>query len=798
MPLGTDQVVHSIPLAGSVTRQAGTSVRRKTGNIPAEVTSFVGRRREIAETKRLLSQTRLVTLTGVGGGGKTRVALRAAHELRRAFSDGVWFVQFSGLEDRDLVAHTVAETLKIHDDTGRAVSAILAEHLRGLRLLLVLDGCEHLVDACADLVEALLGAAPRLRVLATSRQPLRAGEEHVLPIPPLPTPNPEFPPPPDAGIRYPAMILFATRASAAAPGFEVTQDNYPDVVSLCHQLDGIPLAIELAAVRVRALGLRQILDRLHDRYQLLTTRRWCGSPRHQALVATIEWSYDLCTRQERLLWARASVFAGSFGTDAVRAVCSGEGICHDKVVDLVNGLVDKSVLTCERGYDGVRYRMLDTLRQFGADRLAEGDEYPTMRRRHRDWYLQLAQSGELDWFGPDQERVFRRTHAEQANLRAALEFCLATRGQARVGLLLAGTLWFYWVGCGFLAEGRRWLDRALARDAGPSHERAKALWVNGYIRVLRGEAAAAVPLLHECEALAKVLGSDRPAAYAVHRLGCAALVTGDHAHAKALLEDALRRYEVISELNSNVIMARVELAMVAAFRGDLDQAARICLQTQQICMAHGEQWAYSYALYVLAFASCVKGERRQAVRHARECLRINRTFRDLVGIALPIELLALLQATAGAAHQAAVLQGAAHTIWSSVGLSQFGSQCFSAPHQTCEELARRALGDAGYEAGFHQGTELTLDDAVAYAMGNTKSVPATATPAAVPLATPLTKRELQVAELIADGLSNKDIASRLVIARRTAEGHVEHILTKLGFTSRAQIAAWLNDRRQDH
>ncbi|REH38028.1 non-specific serine/threonine protein kinase [Kutzneria buriramensis] len=767
--------------------------------MPAEVTSFVGRQREIAEVKRLLSRHPLVTLTGMGGVGKTRVALRVARELRRSFTDGVWLVQLAGLDDRGLVAHTVAETLKAHDNTGREVSAVLADHLRHRRLLLVLDSCEHLVDACARLVEAVLAAAPGLRVLVTSRQPLRTAGEHVLPIPPLTTPNPERPLRPDPDNRYPAVTLFATRAAAATPDFELTSANWAQVATLCHRLDGIPLAIELAAVRVRALGLRQILDRLQDRYQLLITRRWGGSCRHRALLATVEWSYDLCTRQERLLWARASVFAGSFDLRAAEVICSGDGIFPDEVSDAAAGLVEKSVLTYQHGPDGVRYRMLETLRQFGADRLAEDEERTTLRRRHRDWFLRVARSCERDWFGQDQEQTFRRTHAERDNLRAALEFCLTAPGQSQIGLGLAGTLCFYWVGCGFLAEGRRWLDRALALDTNPSHARAKALWVNGYVCILQGDFAAATPMLRACLAVAKVLRSDLPAAYAVHRLGCIELLTGNHVRAQALFGEAIRRYAALGELNSNVIMAWIELAMTSAFRGDLDEAVELCLRTQRVCLAHGERWAYSYALYVLAFAAYAGGDLSQAIRQARECVRINHTFRDLVGIVLPTELLALLEALTGAADRAAVLQGAARTIWSSVGLSLFGSKYFNAHHDTCTELARSALGDAAYEAGFRRGAELTLDEAIAYALGDTmRSIEAAAEPPVAAPATPLTKREFQVAELIADGLSNKDIAGRLFIAVRTAEGHVAHILTKLGFTSRAQVAAWVNERRPGH
>jgi predicted ATPase/DNA-binding CsgD family transcriptional regulator len=773
---------------------ASTTPRQRVGNLPAEVSSFVDRREEIAETKRLLSVTRLLTLTGVGGVGKTRLALRVAADLRRAFANGVWLVELAGLQNPHLVVDTVVEALGIDDRSTRGQLAVLIHYLRGRQLLLVLDNCEHLRSACAILVDALLRAAKGLRVLATSRQVLDTDGERAWQVPPLPAPDPDLPLPPRAGARYPALALFAERATAR--GFVITADTQGPVARICHRLDGIPLAIELAAVRLRTMQPEQILQRLDDRFGLLTAGTRTALPRHQTLRAAIEWSFDLCTREEQLLWARASVFADGFDLATAEEVCAGDGLAADVILDLVAGLVDKSVLICEEHAGTMRYRLLDTLRQYGRERLRYAGEQEGVRRRHRNWYLRLAEQGEAEWFGPHQATWFARMRLERANIRAALDFCLSEPDEIRTGLRMAAALWFYWSACGFPREGRHWLDRALALDTGPTREGVRARWANGWIALQQGHIADGESTLTECRALARQLGDASTLAHATHRLGFAALLRGDLSRAVALLEESLTRFRFLGELNSLVIMAQVGLAAANVHQGDLDRAMMLCEEARAICEGHGEQWARSYALYYLAYAEWGRGETQKAAAHAAESLRIKRTFHDIVGIVLVVDLLAWTAAAEGMGERAARLLGVAHQLWSTVGLPRLGSEKWNTPHKACEARARRGLGNAAFEAAFQRGNELALDEALEYALDEKRKSPSPAPAQKDTSPTPLTRRERQVAALVAEGLSNKDIAARLVIAQRTAEGHVQSILTKLGVTSRTQIAAWATERRE--
>jgi tetratricopeptide (TPR) repeat protein len=439
--------------------------------------------------------------------------------------------------------------------------------------------------------------------------------------------------------------------------------------------------------------------------------------RHQTLRVAIGWSHELCTPRERLLWSRLAIFPAGFDLDAAETVCADDRLPADSIFELLAQLVEKSIVYVESGVGAVRYRMLDSVREYGLEWIRELGEEPALRRRHRDRYLDLAARSEADWFGGDQAATFLRTELEHANLRAALEFSLATPGEIRTGLRLAGTLWFYWVGCGYLAEGRLWLDRALGLDHEPTEERAKALWVNGYVSILQGDNVTAVRMLRRCMAQAVETGDATALAYSIHRLGCAALLSDDHPGAAKLIQDALGRYDALGELNSNVLMAQVELAMATAFQGDLDQAEALCEETRRTCETHGELWSRAYALYVLSFARWARGEPRQAVELAKESLQTSYLFRDLVGCVLSVELLALYRTADASFEEAATLQGAAQRIWRVTGLRLFGSKYFNAPHEECEELARDALGDRGYDAAFRRGTEFGLDDAVAYALG---------------------------------------------------------------------------------
>jgi predicted ATPase/DNA-binding CsgD family transcriptional regulator len=747
------------------------------GNLPADTTSFVGRKSDVAEVKHLLTRARLVTLTGVGGVGKTRLAVQTAAGLSRAFPDGVWLAELAGLQDPALVAHTVLEALGVPDETGRPPAAVLAEHLRDRRLLVVLDNCEHVLDACAALAHDLLRAAPGLRLLATSRERLALAGEHLWPVSPLPLPEPGRPLAGGAWLRYPALTLFAERAVAVDPGFAVTPGNQERVAEVCRLLAGIPLAIELAAGRLGVLTLAELESGLGDCFRLPGAVKRGGEPRHQTLLAAVDWSFALCSPAEQHVWARTSVFAGGFDLPAAERVCAGEGLR-----DVLAGLVEKSVLVREAG----RFRLLEPLRQFGRDKLAESGAAEPALRSMRDHYLDLAVRSERAWFGPDQAEIFRRTHREHGNLRAALDYSLTVPGELETGLRLASTLWFYWAGCGVFGEGRHWLDRALALASEPGTERAKALCVNGYLATLQGDNAGATAMLEECRAYARDAGDDVVLAYATHRLGCTLLVGDDVGDAKALFEEAQARYRQLGELNSNVMLAGIELAIASTFLGDLDRAAELCEEACATGVAHGERWARAYAIYVQALVALGRGDFDRAAARGRQCLRVKREFNDLLGIVLAIEVLAWTEAARAHWEPAATLLGAAQPIWQAVGFPMFGSRYFGAPHGECEASARRALGEGPFEAAVRRGREFGLEEAIAYALGDTTPSPSPG-PARM---TPLTDREREVALLIADGRTNQEIADKLVISRRTAEGHVNRILHKLGFASRTQVAAW--------
>ncbi|CAL9634689.1 hypothetical protein SUDANB105_06184 [Streptomyces sp. enrichment culture] len=665
----------------------------RTGNLPWELDGFVGRTSELAALTAALDAARLVTVTGVGGVGKSRLAARAA--AGAAPRDGVWRAELAPLRDPEFVDYAVMEALGLTDHTTRQPRETLLGHLADRQLLLVLDGFEHLVDACAALVVELLRGAPGLTVLAVGRRPLAVSGERLFPLAPLGEDE--------------AVGLFTDRAARQGlpPGDERT------VRELCRRLDGIPLAIELAAGRLRALSPELLLDRLEDRFRLLTGGGRDGLPRHRTLRTAIGWSHELCTPEERLLWSRLSVFTGPFDLEAAEYVCAGHGLRAEDVLDVLDELIAQCVVGREPGGTPVRYRMLDTVRAYGADWLEATGDAGRLRRRHRDWYLGLATWCELDWFSPRQCEVAARVAAELPNLRSALEFCLTEPDEAHLAQYLAGSLWFCWVGCGRLAEGRHWLERALALDSDHEQPRLKALWVLGYVAILQGDPVPALAALQECREEAERSGSATALAYAEHRTGCLALVTDDMARAETLLRSALDRYREIGELNSNVLMGQVELAMTRAFRGDLPDAVRLCEDVRRVCEDHGERWARGYALYVLAYAAWSEGDTDRARVLLTECVRGAHGFRDLLGCVLAVELLALVTATEGDPAEAAVLQGAAARIWPSVGLPLFGSAHYKGPHELCEAMARERLGDERYEECVREGERLDRAEAVA-------------------------------------------------------------------------------------
>ncbi|GAA3038751.1 ATP-binding protein [Streptosporangium longisporum] len=773
--------------------------RRQATDLPSEVTSFVGRRHEIAEVRRLLSMARVVTLTGPGGVGKTRLALHVAADVQRAFPDGVWLVELAGLRDPELLVGSVSEMLAIRDVSTRPPAEVLTDYLRPKRALLILDNCEHLIRDCAVLAESLIRSAPGLRILATSRQALGIAGEQSLPVPPLPLPpappDPDRPAPPAAPpATSEAVRLFTERAASIVPGFTVTDGNRSDVERICRRLDGIPLAIELAVVRLRALSPAELLSRLDDRFRLLTGGSPAALPRQRTLRALIDWSHVLCTEQERLLWARMSVFTDGLDLQAAEAVCSGDGIERDEVIDLVIGLVGKSILIRE-DHPGTpsaaRYRLLETLRQYGRERLVASGQETALRRRHRDHYRRLSAQAYAERFGPGQVAWFGRLKLDHANLRTALEYCFTEPGEGSEALGMAADLLYHWITSHYLGEGRRWLDRALL-GTGPDGTRGRALWSGGWLAVIQADMTAAEAMLEEAGTIGR-----RPGQEAI--LGYVALFSGMIAMSRNEVDVAIRLYEDAAERHraeddpTGQAAALIRLCLAHSFRGDWPNSISFGERCLELCDAHGEGWHRAYTMMALGVAVWRQGDARRAIELEKESLRFNRSIDDLLGTGVNLEVLAWIAAAEGDHLRAARLLGVLERIWQALGARLSGYGHLVCYHDECEAAARDALGGAAFDAAVRQGARMTCDEAIAAAL---EELDRPVVPVAEAEPSPLTPRETEIAQLIARGLSNRDIATTLTIARRTAEGHVEHIMTKLGFHSRAQIAVWTGERNR--
>ncbi|MFC8344903.1 ATP-binding protein [Streptomyces sp. NPDC057280] len=752
----------------------GGSEARRTSGFPTELTSFVGRRDEAAEVRRLLSAGRLLTLTGPGGVGKTRLAGHVARQVARVFPDGVWLVPLAALQDEAFVPHAVIEALGVRNESVRPPLDVLVEYLRERRLLIVLDNCEHVLRSCAVLAATVLAATEGVRVLATSRHRLGLVGERLFEVPPLSAPAPEeVAAGTVAAERFPALRLFADRAAAVVPGFTVGEGNQAAVARLCRRLDGLPLAIELAAVRVRSLGVDRLVERLDDRYRLLTGGSPASAPRHRTLRSAVDWSHELCTAQEQLVWAWLSVFVGSFDLAAAEAVCAGEGIDSADVLDAVAGLVDKSVLVREETGGQVRYRLLVSLRDYGREKLAELGEVTATRRRHRDHFARLAAEYERSWFGPDQAEITDRLQADRHNIGSALDFCLTTPGEAQHGLRFASSLWFHWVADGIWGQGRHWMDRALGAGARPDDALTRAMW-----------AGAIMSLVHTRSA-AVLAGTAAPRAAADDELP---VPTPPPVPAGLLTPGRSR-----ATLASFVVLTRIELACTLVSRGRPEQAVPLCREAIALCEAYGEQWARGWALRTLALAHWATGEYDSAAEQARACLRLPYTVKQHQSLARTLGLLAAAEesASAGPAERVGVLRGAVDRIWRDIGGNPV--EPFPPGRLRCAgRRAREALGDPAYERAHRRGGGLTADEAVAYALGEAAPQVPRQGSEVPPDDVVLTPRETQVAELITQGRTNRQIADALVIAQRTAEGHVERILVKLGFSNRSQVAAWFS------
>ncbi|MFI9387058.1 ATP-binding protein [Kutzneria sp. NPDC052558] len=760
----------------------------------------MGREHELAEIGRLLSAGRLLTLLGPGGVGKTRLAVRAAHEAVAVFADGVCMVRLEDLTDPELLPQTVAECLELNDSMKDPIKQVVG-FLKNRSVLLVLDNCEHLVDRCAEFIEALLQETASVRVLATSRHVLAVNGEQLLPVPPLAVKGIEAP---RSGNWGDAVALFEQRAKASVGKSFATAHERELVTNICFSLDGIPLAIELAVPWLRVITLDEMADRLQDRFRLLAKGNRSSPQRHQTLAGAVDWSYQLCTPDEARLWSRLSVFAGGFTLQAAMAVCVDDGDDVD-LLELFSGLTDKSVLIRDKDKGAARYRMLETLRQYGARRLAETGEDVEIQRRHSEFFAAMASRAGAAWLGPDQLQLVADIQQEHANMRGALEFCLRRPADAERAARLAISLEFYWVNCGFFGEGVLWLDRVLALPDLPTDLRVNATWIRVYAATALGDADNAAVMAAENVTRARELGDTVALANALLGQGGSALVQTEYDLAESLYVECLDLYERAGVVNCNVILAYTARGMVAGFSGRLDRTEEMARKAIAISDKHGEQCIRSYALYALALAEWQLGKHDEAQSHTRQGLAIKAKFGDVLGQAMMVELCAWIAATMGDAVVCAKLLGVADRLWLRVGGdAMLDSQTWQVPHANAERVARAALGADEYEAAFAEGAAQAIDlhHAIVFVLGIKAVQQSAGQPAGEQSCgarsfddSLLTKRETQIAELIAQGTTNRAIAEELRISRRTVEAHVQHILDKLGFDSRTQIGVWVADRR---
>jgi predicted ATPase/DNA-binding SARP family transcriptional activator/DNA-binding CsgD family transcriptional regulator len=805
-------------------------------NLPVPRTSFVGRGRELSEIKRTLAMTRLLTLTGTGGSGKTRLVLKVAADLVGAYPDGVRLVELAGLSEPELVPQEVADTLGVREEPGRPLVEVLAQSVREKTLLLVVDNCEHLIDAAARLVDFLLASCPHLRVMATSREPLSVEDEVLFSVPPLLVP---------AGLpadftkvgNYDSVRLFVDRTRLRLPGFSLTQENVRPVAEVCRRLEGLPLAIELAAARMGPLATDQMAERLEDSLSLLSVGPRTVSARQRTMRATIGWSYGLLSEPEKESFGRLSVFSAGFTLEAAEAVCQGGIVEEGELLNLVSSLVDKSLVVAETTAEGrVRYRMLELVRQYAHEKLEEGGEADVVHRRHAEYFLALAGEAEPQPKGAQQEAWLNRLESEHDNVRAALSWSLGEHDPG-LGLRLAAAFWKFWDGRGYLGEGSAWLREALAKggDAAGAGARATALHGLGLIVGALGDFEQAKACQEDAFALYEQLGNRVGVAESLNSQGWIAFRRGDTGRASSLFEKGL---EAARESENQVAIRRAinGIAVIAFDAEGHERARRLWEDALVLGRKHGDHFGVARVLINMGFVDIAFGNYERSTELLEEALAIGHELnsRELLansllclGLAsalrgrperaktmliesLEIDMvreakadidedLEALATTAGALGQltrAARLWGAAEALRESIGA------VWALPErmvfEPLRDAARSRLGEAAWVTGFAEGKAMGLKEAVEYALSEEETaipVPPVADQTSADASSALTRREREVAVLVAQGLTNRQIATDLSISEHTVATHVGKIMRKLGLSSRSQLAAWVAEQQ---
>lgn len=687
----------------------------RPNNLPVELTSFIGRERELGEIRELLAKSRLLTITGTGGCGKTRLAVRAAADLLDEFSNGVWLVELAALTDPSLVVQTTAGVLGVPEPSHGVLLRALIDFLRSRSVLLILDNCEHLIASCAEMVTVLLQSCPHLTIMATSRERVAVKGEVTYEVPPLSLPDPRRLPALEDLSQYEAVRLFVERAASGTPSFTVSQGNVASIARVCQQLDGIPLAIELAAARVRALSVEQIANRLDERFRLLTTGPRTALPHHRTLQSAMDWSYGLLSKDERTLFSRMSVFAGGFTLDAVEAVCAGGGIDAHAVLDLLAQLVFKSLVVSRDVDERMRYWLLETVRQYSRGKLQEAGETSKTRREHYTYMLSFAEQGEPALHGPEQVAWLARLEAEHDNLRAALEWCVERRdGEALLRLSCA--LWWFWYVRGYHREGRRWLDRALENPGGASPAlRAKALNGAAYLATDQGDFTTARAMFEQSLELARQLGDKSGAAHAVYGLGRVALRQEDLPGASALYEEAFARFQELGLRESSASLLN-GLGVFVTNQGDFPRARTLFQESLAINRDTGNMRGIALSVANLGVLAFREGNYATAGALVQESLAIDRELGDKRGIASELEELAAIETMRGRSERAARLFGAADAVREAIGAPISLIDRAFTTYDRCITVLSTSLGREALAARWAEGRAMALKNAVEHAL----------------------------------------------------------------------------------
>ncbi|HEX4252599.1 MAG TPA: LuxR C-terminal-related transcriptional regulator [Pseudonocardia sp.] len=781
------------PGAGRARTGGTTSRSHRPSEYRQDLTTFVGRHAELRRIRELISEFRLVSIVGIGGVGKTRLAKEAIGRVRRSFRDGVYFVDFTSVRDEALLEQVVRDSVP-----GAPSVGTLIDQLTDRTLLLVLDNCEHVLDRLGPLVSEVMAWCPGVRILATSRRPLGISGEYILSLSPLGT-SAATP-----GTTESAL-LFRDRASAA--GGQLSDPDLAAVDELCARLEGVPLAIELAATRTRTMTVPEIIAGLDDRFALLRGGPRDIHPRHQSLDAMLRWSWEQCSADERRLWTQLSLFAGPAPLRAIVSI-RGRTTTVD-TVDTVDALVQQMLLIRSETAGEATFGMLEMIREYGRRRLDEGEDEgedgggdgtsgsagtePEFRERHLGHFREFAAAAQHGWFGPSQRQTAQRLTAGIADFRLAFEWALGQGDRISDGEALFADLWLYWVGSGHLHEARIWAHQLWARlaecDRAPT---CRSLWTRGWVSVVTGDIADAREQLRQCLERAPAEGTARDEYTALGLLAACDAIDGNYPVAVEQYAAAIDRARAYGHPLGLALILQ-NFAEISTMSGDFEAAEAACDGSEELCLAHGEQWCYSHVVWVRSVISYLRGEFSAARDHGLRALKLKISVEDQLGLALTLEVLAWTAAARGDHTGAAVLLGGTEPYWGSAGAPLMGLPRLIELRSECLLGLSEVLGPAELRTCLAEGAGIGLERLPAFATGLAPG------PAGEPVEQPtgrpgepagldtLTAREREVALLLGDGMSNREIAAKLVIGQRTVETHVARVLAKLGARRRSEV-----------